>query len=112
MTGPHPTCRLPRHAPSRRGPAAVPTHSCVATWRTRPYIGRSGPPRSANWPLVRAPPAAKAIKDHTLANLDTYLLRLERSVTRRCHVHGSGRGRGERIVTGLVRATARTRWSR
>jgi L-lactate dehydrogenase complex protein LldF len=33
----------------------------------------------ADWEQLRQ--AAKAIKDHTLANLDTYLLRLERNVT-------------------------------
>src|ERR1035438_7680376 len=39
-----------------------------------------------DWEALRA--AAKAIKDHTLANLDTYLLRLEENVTRAGgHVH-------------------------
>src|SRR5580658_6387695 len=40
----------------------------------------------ADWEALRA--AAKAIKDHTLANLDTYLLRLEANVTQAGgHVH-------------------------
>ena len=39
-----------------------------------------------DWEELRA--AAKAIKDHTLAHLDTYLLRLEHNVTRAGgHVH-------------------------
>ena len=40
----------------------------------------------ADWEQLRA--AAKAIKDHTLAHLDTYLLRLEANVTQigRAHV--------------------------
>jgi hypothetical protein len=42
----------------------------------------------ADWEALRA--AAKAIKDHPLANLDTYLLRLEASVTR---VGGHSTGR-------------------
>ena len=40
----------------------------------------------ADWEELRQ--AAKAIKDHTLAHLDTYLLRLEDSVTKAGgHVH-------------------------
>src|SRR5580658_1384186 len=39
-----------------------------------------------DWQALRA--SAKAIKDHTLANLDTYLLRLEDNVTQAGgHVH-------------------------
>src|ERR1035438_4649417 len=39
-----------------------------------------------DWEALRA--AAKAIKDHTLANLDTYLLQLEENVTKAGgHVH-------------------------
>ena len=50
----------------------------------------------ADWEQLRE--AAKAIKDHTLAHLDTYLLRLEENVTRAGgHVHWApGRGRGQR----------------
>ena len=49
-----------------------------------------------DWEELRQ--AAKAIKDHTLAHLDTYLLRLEANVTRggRSRALGGRRGRGER----------------
>jgi len=58
----------------------------------------------ADWEQLRQ--AAKAIKDHTLAHLDTYLLRLEENVT------GAGgtvhwaqdAGEANAIVAGLVRA--------
>jgi L-lactate dehydrogenase complex protein LldF len=58
-----------------------------------------------DWEALRA--AAKAIKDHTLANLDTYLLRLEENVTRAGgHVHwAQDAAEANAIVTGLVRAT-------
>jgi L-lactate dehydrogenase complex protein LldF len=58
-----------------------------------------------DWEGLRA--AAKAIKDHTLANLDTYLLRLEENVTRAGgHVHwAQDAAEANAIVTGLVRAT-------
>jgi L-lactate dehydrogenase complex protein LldF len=58
-----------------------------------------------DWEGLRA--AAKAIKDHTLANLDTYLLRLEGNVTRAGgHVHwAQDAAEANAIVAGLVRAT-------
>src|ERR1035438_5210838 len=58
-----------------------------------------------DWEALRA--AAKAIKDHTLANLDTYLLRLEENVTRAGgHVHwAQDAAEANAIVAGLVRAT-------
>ena len=48
--------------------------------------------------------AAKAIKDHALANLDTYLLRLEENVTKAGgHVHWArDAAEANAIVTGLV----------
>jgi len=57
-----------------------------------------------DWEALRA--AAKAIKDHTLANLDTYLLRLEASVTKAGgHVHwAQDATEANAIVTDLVRA--------
>jgi L-lactate dehydrogenase complex protein LldF len=57
-----------------------------------------------DWEALRA--SAKAIKDHTLAHLDTYLLRLEDSVTRAGgHVHwAQDAAQANAIVTGLVRA--------
>jgi L-lactate dehydrogenase complex protein LldF len=57
-----------------------------------------------DWQALRA--AAKAIKDHTLANLDTYLLRLEDSVTKAGgHVHwAQDATEANAIVTRLVRA--------
>ena len=58
----------------------------------------------ADWEELRQ--AAKAVKDHTLAHLDTYLLRLEANVTRAGgHVHwAADAGEANAIVTGLVRA--------
>jgi L-lactate dehydrogenase complex protein LldF len=58
----------------------------------------------SDWEQLRS--AAKAIKDHTLANLDTYLLRLEDSVTRAGgHVHwAEDAAQANAIVTSLVRA--------
>jgi len=57
----------------------------------------------SDWEELRQ--AAKAIKDHTLAHLDTYLLRLEANVTRAGgHVHwASGADEANAIVAGLVR---------
>ncbi len=57
-----------------------------------------------DWEALRA--AAKAIKDHTLAHLDTYLLRLEDSVTKAGgHVHwAQDAAEANAIVTDLVRA--------
>ena len=56
-----------------------------------------------DWEELRQ--AAKAIKDHTLAHLDTYLLRLEANVTRAGgHVHWAAGGQANAIVAGLVRA--------
>jgi L-lactate dehydrogenase complex protein LldF len=58
----------------------------------------------SDWPDLRA--AAKAIKDHTLANLDTYLLRLEESVTAAGgHVHwAADAAEANELVASLVRA--------
>ena len=58
----------------------------------------------ADWPELRA--AGKAIKDHTLAHLDTYLTRLEQRVTDAGgHVHwAQDAGEANRIVASLVRA--------
>src|SRR6201996_1609051 len=58
----------------------------------------------SDWEQLRQ--AAKAIKDHTLAHLDTYLLRLEANVTRAGgHVHwAAGADEANAIVAGLVRA--------
>jgi L-lactate dehydrogenase complex protein LldF len=58
----------------------------------------------ADWEQLRQ--AAKAIKDHTLAHLDTYLLRLEANVTRAGgHVHwAADADEANAIVAGLVRA--------
>jgi len=63
----------------------------------------------ADWQELRA--AAKAIKDHTLAHLDTYLLRLEQNVTRAGgHVHwAQDAGEANAIVAGLVRAAGADR---
>jgi L-lactate dehydrogenase complex protein LldF len=56
-----------------------------------------------DWLQLRA--AAKAIKDHTLAHLDTYLTRLEDNVTRAGgHVHwAQDADEANAIVAGLVR---------
>jgi L-lactate dehydrogenase complex protein LldF len=58
----------------------------------------------ADWPELRA--AGKAIKDHTLAHLDTYLTRLEQRVTDAGgHVHwAQDADEANRIVASLVRA--------
>ena len=58
----------------------------------------------SDWEQLRQ--AAKAIKDHTLAHLDTYLLRLEENVTRAGGVVHWAQDAGEAnaIVAGLVRA--------
>src|SRR5450432_3149010 len=57
----------------------------------------------ADWPQLRA--AGKAIKDHTLAHLDTYLTRLEASITAAGgHVHwAAGAAEANAIVARLVR---------
>src|SRR5437588_1725906 len=57
----------------------------------------------SDWEELRQ--AAKAIKDHTLAHLDTYLLRLEANVTRAGgHVHwAAGADEANAIVARLVR---------
>ena len=57
----------------------------------------------SDWEELRQ--AAKAIKDHTLAHLDPYLLRLETNVTRAGgHVHwAAGADEANAIVAGLVR---------
>jgi L-lactate dehydrogenase complex protein LldF len=59
----------------------------------------------SDWEQLRA--AGKAIKDHTLANLDTYLLRLEENVTQAGgHVHwAEDAAQANAIVSSLVRAT-------
>ena len=61
----------------------------------------------ADWEQLRQ--AAKAIKDHTLAHLDTYLLRLEANVTRAGgHVHwAADADEANAIVAGLVRSGRR-----
>ena len=58
----------------------------------------------ADWEQLRQ--AAKEIKDHTLAHLDTYLLRLEANVTRAGgHVHwAADADEANAIVAGLVRS--------
>jgi L-lactate dehydrogenase complex protein LldF len=58
----------------------------------------------ADWQELRA--AGKAIKDHTLAHLDTYLTRLEQRVTDAGgHVHwAQDAGEANSIVASLVRA--------
>ncbi|MBV9205821.1 MAG: iron-sulfur cluster-binding protein [Actinobacteria bacterium] len=63
----------------------------------------------SDWEQLRA--AAKAIKDHTLAHLDTYLLRLEDSVTRAGgHVHwAQDADEANAIVARLVRAAGADR---
>jgi L-lactate dehydrogenase complex protein LldF len=63
----------------------------------------------ADWEQLRA--AAKAIKDHTLANLDVYLLRLEENVTQAGgHVHwAQDAAEANAIVAGLVRAAGADR---
>jgi L-lactate dehydrogenase complex protein LldF len=63
----------------------------------------------ADWEALRA--AAKAIKDHTLANLDTYLLRLEANVTAAGgHVHwAQDAAEANAIVAGLVRGAGADR---
>ncbi len=63
----------------------------------------------SDWPQLRA--AAKAIKDHTLAHLDTYLLRLEENVTRAGgHVHwAQDADEANAIVAGLTRAAGADR---
>ncbi|GAA3085798.1 lactate utilization protein B [Streptosporangium carneum] len=61
-----------------------------------------------DWAELRA--AGRQIKDHTLRNLERYLLRLEEAVTRAGgHVHWAADAReANRIVAGLVRATGET----
>ena len=63
----------------------------------------------SDWEQLRA--AGKAIKDHTLAHLDTYLLRLEENVTRAGgHVHwAQDAGEANAIVAGLTRAAGADR---
>jgi L-lactate dehydrogenase complex protein LldF len=58
-----------------------------------------------DWQALRA--SAQAIKDHTLANLDSYLLRLEDNVTKAGgHVHwAQDATEANAIVTRLVRST-------
>ncbi|MGW4793663.1 lactate utilization protein B [Nonomuraea sp. NPDC004297] len=61
-----------------------------------------------DWPELRA--AGKAIKEHTLRNLDRYLLQLEAAVTEAGGTVHWARDADEanRIVTGLVKATGET----
>ncbi|PZG10265.1 lactate utilization protein B [Nonomuraea aridisoli] len=61
-----------------------------------------------DWQELRA--AGKAIKDHTLRNLDRYLLRMEEAVTRAGGTVHWARDAAEanRIVTDLVKATGET----
>jgi L-lactate dehydrogenase complex protein LldF len=58
----------------------------------------------SDWEQLRS--AAKAIKDHTLAHLDTYLLRLEENVTTGGgHVHWAADAtEANAIVSSLVRS--------
>ncbi|WP_410007832.1 lactate utilization protein B [Planotetraspora sp. A-T 1434] len=61
-----------------------------------------------DWAELRQ--AGKAIKDHTLRNLDTYLIQLEEAVTKAGgHVHwAADADEANRIVAGLVKATGET----
>ncbi|GIH78833.1 lactate utilization protein B [Planobispora longispora] len=61
-----------------------------------------------DWAALRE--AGKQIKDHTLRNLDRYLLQLEEAVTRAGgHVHwAADAAEANRIVAGLVEATGET----
>ncbi|MFC4123153.1 lactate utilization protein B [Nonomuraea zeae] len=61
-----------------------------------------------DWPELRA--AGKAIKDHTLRNLDRYLIRMEEAVTAAGGTVHWARDAAEanRIVAGLVKATGET----
>ncbi|GLW10793.1 iron-sulfur cluster-binding protein [Microtetraspora sp. NBRC 13810] len=61
-----------------------------------------------DWAELRQ--AGKAIKDHTLRHLDTYLLQMEEAVTRAGgKVHwAADAAEANRIVTGLVKATGET----
>jgi L-lactate dehydrogenase complex protein LldF len=61
-----------------------------------------------DWQQLRQ--AGKAIKDHTLRNLDTYLVQLEEAVTKAGgHVHWArDAAEANRIVTDLVKATGET----
>jgi iron-sulfur cluster protein len=63
----------------------------------------------ADWAEMRA--AAKAIKDHTLAHLDYYLLQLERNVTAAGgHVHWAGSAdEANALVASLTRAAGANR---
>jgi L-lactate dehydrogenase complex protein LldF len=63
----------------------------------------------SDWEQLRS--AAKAIKDHTLAHLDHYLLRLEETVTRAGgHVHWAGdAAEANAIVASLVHAAGTDR---
>ncbi len=63
----------------------------------------------ADWEQLRA--AGQAIKDHTLAHLDHYLLRLEENVTRAGgHVHwAQDAAEANAIVAGLVRGAGADR---
>src|SRR5690606_16620249 len=60
------------------------------------------------WAELRA--AGKAIKDHTLRNLDTYLVQMEEAVRAAGgHVHwAADAAEANRIVTDLVKATGET----
>src|SRR6185312_695707 len=115
------------HAPGRDpGPdrRAVPVTAPQAAGQMPTYLGMPSFPAAArtavadsqlrakragavaelsDWEELRQ--AAKAIKDHTLAHLDTYLLRLEANVTRAGgHVHwASGADEANAIVASLVR---------
>ncbi|WP_214109790.1 lactate utilization protein B [Acrocarpospora catenulata] len=62
----------------------------------------------ADWPGLRQ--AGKAIKDHTLRNLDRYLIQLEEAVTAAGgHVHwAKDAAEANRIVADLVKATGET----
>ncbi len=94
---------LPGHAavPGRGQDRAWPIPSCARNLAhaTAHDPGQAGRARSPSWPTGRScARPAKAIKDHTLAHLDTYLLRLEeqRHPGGRGGALGPGRRRGQR----------------
>jgi L-lactate dehydrogenase complex protein LldF len=115
MTAPHP--EMPTYLGMPSFPAAART--AVADAQLRRNLAhathtirakRAGAVAElADWEALRA--AAKAIKDHTLANLDTYLLRLEANVTKAGgHVHwAQDAAEANAIVAGLVRAAGADR---
>jgi L-lactate dehydrogenase complex protein LldF len=106
MTGSMPTYlgmpAFPRAAKSAVANSQLRRNLTHATTAIRTKRGRAVAELD-DWEELRQ--AAKAIKDHTLANLDTYLVRLEENVTRAGgHVHwAGGAAEANAIVTNLVR---------